>query len=54
VSTDVKPVRILLPVNQHGTTEACAGAAFGLAERFGASLEVLLTPSPMEFANSDS
>jgi nucleotide-binding universal stress UspA family protein len=41
VNTDVKPVRILLPINQHGTTEACAGAAFSLAERFGVSLEVL-------------
>jgi nucleotide-binding universal stress UspA family protein len=37
----MKLVRILLPINQHGTTEACADAAFGLAERFGASLEVL-------------
>jgi hypothetical protein len=32
----VKFVKILLPINQHGTTEACATAAFGLAERFSA------------------
>jgi nucleotide-binding universal stress UspA family protein len=37
----VKLVRILLPITRHGTTEACAEAAFCLAERFGASLEVL-------------
>jgi len=37
----MKLVRILLPITQHGTTEACAAAAFGLAERFGAELEVL-------------
>jgi nucleotide-binding universal stress UspA family protein len=40
-SADVKLVRILLPINQHGTTASCAGAAFSLAEQFGASLEVL-------------
>ena len=34
-------VKILLPINQRGTSEACAAAAFVLAERFGASLEVL-------------
>jgi len=37
----VKLVRILLPINQRGTSEACAAAAFSLAERFGTSLEVL-------------
>ena len=37
----MKLVRILLPITGHGTTEACAAAAFGLAERFGAELEVL-------------
>jgi nucleotide-binding universal stress UspA family protein len=37
----VKLVRILLPINQSGTSEACAAAAFSLAERFGTSLEVL-------------
>jgi len=37
----MKLVRILLPITQHGTTEACAAAAFGLAERSGAELEVL-------------
>jgi nucleotide-binding universal stress UspA family protein len=37
----VKFIRALLPINQRGTTEACAAAAFSLAERFGASLEVL-------------
>ena len=34
-------VKILLPISHHGTPAACAHAAFGLAERFGASLEVL-------------
>ena len=38
---EVKLVRILLPIGPTGTTEACANAAFGLAERFGAGLEVL-------------
>lgn len=42
----MKPVRILLPINQHGTTEACANAAFSLAARFGVSLEALL-PCPV-------
>jgi nucleotide-binding universal stress UspA family protein len=37
----VKLVKILLPVNQHGTTDACAASAFRLAERSGAALEVL-------------
>ena len=45
----MKLVRILLPITQHGTTEACAAAAFGLAERFGAALEVLHPcPAPAE------
>jgi hypothetical protein len=34
-------VKILLPISHHGTPAACAHAAFGLADRFGASLEVL-------------
>ena len=34
-------VKILLPINQLGTSEASAAAAFSLAERFGALLEVL-------------
>jgi hypothetical protein len=34
-------IKILLPINQRGTSEACAAAAFRLAERYGASLEVL-------------
>lgn len=34
-------VKILLPINQRGTSEASAAAAFSLAERFGALLEVL-------------
>ena len=42
----MKPVRILLPINQPGTTEACANAAFSLAARFGVSLEALL-PCPV-------
>ena len=37
----MKLVRILLPINQRGTSEACVAAAFSLAERFGTSLEVL-------------
>jgi nucleotide-binding universal stress UspA family protein len=36
-----KLVRILLPVNQQGTTESCREAAFSLARDFGARLEVL-------------
>jgi nucleotide-binding universal stress UspA family protein len=34
-------VKILLPINQRGSSEACAAAAFRLAELYGASLEVL-------------
>jgi mevalonate pyrophosphate decarboxylase len=46
---NVKLVRILLPITQHGTTEACAAAAFSLAERSGAQLEVLhACPAPAE------
>ena len=37
----MKLVKILLPINQHGTTDACAASAFRLAERSGAALEVL-------------
>jgi hypothetical protein len=37
----VRLVKILLPINQRGTSEASAAAAFSLAERFGALLEVL-------------
>jgi nucleotide-binding universal stress UspA family protein len=37
----MKIVKILLPISHHGTSVACAHAAFGLAERFGAWLEVL-------------
>ena len=45
----MKLVRILLPITQNGTTEACAAAGFGLAERFGAELEVLHPcPAPAE------
>jgi hypothetical protein len=29
--------KILLPVSQQGTTEACRVTAFGLAQRFGTS-----------------
>jgi nucleotide-binding universal stress UspA family protein len=43
----VKLVRILLPIAQHGTTEACANVAFSLAARFGVSLQALLPcPAP--------
>jgi len=46
---NVKLVRILLPITQHGTTEACAAAAFSLAERSGALLEALHPcPAPSE------
>jgi hypothetical protein len=45
----VRLVKILLPINQRGTSEACAAAAFGLAERFGASVEVLhACPAPAD------
>lgn len=45
----MKLVRILLPITRHGATEACTAAAFGLAERFGAELEVLHPcPAPAE------
>jgi nucleotide-binding universal stress UspA family protein len=37
----MKLVRILLPIGPNGTTDACADVGFGLAERFGAELEVL-------------
>lgn len=37
----MRPVRILLPIDLNGTTEACTRVGFGLAERFGAELEVL-------------
>ena len=46
---NVKLVRILLPINQYGTTKACAAAAFSLAERSGALLEALHPcPAPSE------
>ena len=37
----MKLVRILLPIDQGGTTEACAEAGHVLAKRFGAELAVL-------------
>lgn len=37
----MKLVRVLLPITQNGTIDACAAAGFGLAARFGAELEVL-------------
>lgn len=46
---NVKLIKILLPITQHGTTEACAAAAFSLAERSGALLEALHPcPAPSE------
>jgi hypothetical protein len=36
----MKLVRVLLPINQQGTTESCRNTAFALAQRFGARLEV--------------
>jgi nucleotide-binding universal stress UspA family protein len=45
----VKLVKILLPIDQRGTTEACAKFAFGLAGRSGAALEVLhASPAPTD------
>jgi nucleotide-binding universal stress UspA family protein len=45
----MKLVRILLPITQNGTTEACTEAGFALAARFGAELEVLHPcPAPEE------
>src|SRR5512134_1752742 len=44
----MKLVKILLPITRRGTSEACAEASFGLAERSSAELEVLhacLAPS---------
>ena len=44
-----KLVRILLPISPDGATAACTEAAFGLAERFGAELEMLHPcPPPMQ------
>ena len=37
----MKLVRILLPIDQQGTTESCRKVGFGLAQRFGVRLEVL-------------
>ncbi len=37
----MKLVKILLPINQRGTTDSCAACAFRLAERSAAALEVL-------------
>jgi len=37
----MKLVRILLPIDQGGTSPACVKAALSLAKRFGAELEVL-------------
>jgi nucleotide-binding universal stress UspA family protein len=43
----MKPVRILLPISQHGTTTACTNAAFGLALRFGMTVQAFLPcPAP--------
>ena len=45
----MKLVRLLLPINQNGTIDACAMAGFSLAARFGAELEVLHPcPAPEE------
>jgi nucleotide-binding universal stress UspA family protein len=37
----MKLVRIVLPIDHQGTTEACKKAAFGVAKRFGLSVEIL-------------
>lgn len=45
----MKLVKILLPIDQRGTTDACAAFAFGLAGRSGAALDVLHAyPSPSD------
>ncbi len=45
----MKLVKVLLPINQRGTTDACAAFAFGLAGRSGAALDVLHAyPSPFD------
>jgi nucleotide-binding universal stress UspA family protein len=45
----VKLVKILLPIHQRGTTDACTTFAFGLASRSRASLEVLhACPAPAD------
>jgi nucleotide-binding universal stress UspA family protein len=45
----VNLVKILLPIHQRGTTDACAAFAFALAGRSGAALEVLhACPAPQD------
>lgn len=39
-------IKILLPIDMNGTTEACARVGFEIAERFDADLEVLLPCLP--------
>jgi nucleotide-binding universal stress UspA family protein len=39
-------VRLLLPIDQDGTTEACAASAFTLVQRFGMLLEMLHPCAP--------
>ena len=39
-------VRLLLPIDEHGTTEACAASAFTLAQRSGMQLEILYPCPP--------
>jgi nucleotide-binding universal stress UspA family protein len=39
--TTMQLVRVLLPIDQRGTTEACVAAAFALARRFRIEVEVL-------------
>ncbi|MEZ5828163.1 MAG: universal stress protein [Hyphomicrobiales bacterium] len=47
--SSAKLVKILLPIGPNGTSGACTEAAFGLAERFSAALEVLhACPSPKQ------
>jgi nucleotide-binding universal stress UspA family protein len=38
--------RLLLPIDQHGTTDACVASAVTLAQRFGVVLEVLYPCPP--------
>ena len=42
----MKLVRCLLPINQDGTTDACAAIAFALAKRFRIEVQVLHCATP--------
>ena len=46
----MKLVRCLLPINQDGTTDACAAIAFALAKRFRIEVQVLHCATPPAFS----